>query len=155
MTWKRITIKDRLERNSIPEPNTGCWLWTSCVDHGGYGYLHNRQGRPKNLKAHRLAYEQFIGPIPEGAYVCHSCDVPSCINPRHLWLGTHEENQKDRIRKGRSAKGSDFKRSRLNEELVKAIRMAVGSMRIIGLQFGLSPQTVHEVRTRKIWKHVS
>lgn len=155
MTWQRVPMKERIERNCVPEALSGCWLWTSCVDSDGYGYLHNRTiDAAKNLKAHRVAYEEFIGPIPEGKYVCHTCDVRSCVNPAHLWLGTHEENQNDRIAKGRSAKGNSCSHARLNSALVLEVRAAQGTMKSIGLQFGFSPQTIHDVRTRKTWKHI-
>lgn len=153
MSPPRIPLAERILRNSRMD-ESGCRIWTSCLDSDGYGYLHNRQGSPKNLKAHRVSYEQFVGPIPAGMYVCHSCDVRRCVNPEHLWLGTHEQNQNDRILKGRSAKGSQFKTAKLNEKIVKAIRAANGSMREIGAAFGISPQHVHDVRTRKTWKHV-
>ena len=66
-----------------PEPNTGCWLWLGPVDERGYGKI-NAQGY---YLAHRLAYAETNGPIPEGLLVLHKCDVPSCINPDHLYVG--------------------------------------------------------------------
>jgi len=155
MTWQRIPLKERIERNCTPEALSGCWLWTSCLDSDGYGYLHNRtQDGAKNLKAHRVSYQEFIGPIPAGLYVCHSCDVPSCVNPAHLWLGTHEENQKDRTRKGRTSKGAAHYNAILDEATVLKIRAATGNLREIGEQFGLRKTHVHEVRSSKTWKHV-
>lgn len=105
------------------------------------------------MKAHRVSYEEFIGPIPEGMYVCHSCDTPSCINPRHLWLGTHAQNQQDRIRKGRSAKGEDFKR-KLTESDIREIRASKESLTKTATKYGVVFQTISEIRNRKIWAHV-
>jgi hypothetical protein len=99
MASSRIPLRTRLEALSIPEPNTGCWLWTSGVNKpAGYGIL-TVEGRC--VTAHRAAYEAFCGPIPTGLCVCHRCDVKLCINPEHLFLGTVQDNQTDKARKGR------------------------------------------------------
>lgn len=76
-----------------------CWLWTGCIHRLGYG--HFRVGR-KLVSAHRFAYSAFVGPIPEGAVVCHACDVRHCVNPEHLWLGTQQDNVRDMWAKGRA-----------------------------------------------------
>lgn len=73
----------------------GCWEWQYAVGTHGYGVLS--RGR----LAHRLAYELFIGPVPIGNIVCHTCDNRKCCNPEHLFLGTHSDNTQDMIRKGR------------------------------------------------------
>jgi hypothetical protein len=78
----------------IPEPNTGCWLWEGPVNFFGYGLSHHS-------RVHRLAWEEANGPIPDGLFVLHRCDVPSCCNPDHLFLGTHQDNADDKKRKGR------------------------------------------------------
>lgn len=94
----RSTIQERLERNSIPVPLAGCWLWTGHVDRCGYGKICVNH---RNINSHRAAWAAFRGPIPDGLHVLHSCDVPSCINPDHLFLGTHADNMRDRMVKGR------------------------------------------------------
>ena len=71
-----------------------CWLWIAGKDYGGYGSFQHK-------RAHRLSYEMHVGPIPKGMFVCHSCDVPACINPAHLFLGTARDNVRDMIAKGR------------------------------------------------------
>lgn len=91
-------MKDFIIQNSIPEPNTGCWLWTGPT-FPGKEYGISRKG--KKRFAHRLSYEAFRGNIPKGLCVCHSCDVPSCVNPDHLWIGSAKDNMADMIRKGR------------------------------------------------------
>lgn len=86
-----------LDRVKINE-ETGCWEWQMCLTERGYG----RPGiNGKAVRANRLSYEIFVGSIPKGKYVCHDCDVPSCVNPNHLWIGSPRENAMDMIKKGR------------------------------------------------------
>jgi hypothetical protein len=78
-------------------PN-GCWEWVRGRTRQGYGKL-NRNG--KRWAAHRFIWTFVNGPIPNGIHVLHKCDNPPCINPDHLWLGTHTDNMRDKVRKGR------------------------------------------------------
>ncbi len=111
--WNRLRksgakLRDRWEdsktvdaifgRRWTPEPNTGCWLWMYGTAKAGYGcctYLGE-------VGAHRVSYVIHIGPIPSGQHVLHKCDVPQCVNPDHLVLGTNADNMADMARKGRA-----------------------------------------------------
>lgn len=75
-----------------------CWPWLKYIDKDGYGRLSYQRLR---VGAHQWSYIHHYGEIPKGLFVCHSCDNPSCCNPMHLWLGTTQENTKDRDNKGR------------------------------------------------------
>lgn len=86
----------------IIETEGGCHEFTGMRDSNGYGRV-KRKG--KRYSTHRVAYAAANGPIPEGLVVCHSCDNPPCVNPDHLWLGTHGDNHRDKIAKGRGRKG--------------------------------------------------
>ena len=76
-----------------------CWLWNGALTSSGYGSIGING---KRISAHRFSYETFIGEIPEGMFVCHSCDVKICVNPEHLWVGTQYENMSDMWKKGRA-----------------------------------------------------
>jgi hypothetical protein len=76
----------------------GCWEWMASCINSGYGQI---RVDGKGVLAHRFSYDHFIGPIPDGHYVCHHCDNPSCVNPEHLFLGTQSDNMMDRDNKGR------------------------------------------------------
>jgi len=84
------------------EKGASCWLWSGKVDRSGYGSLWVRGGK---VQAHRFSWFLAKGPVPSGLCVLHSCDFPACVNPAHLFLGTRGDNNRDRARKGRSAKG--------------------------------------------------
>lgn len=97
-------LKERFERLYLPEPNTGCWLWTGTTNNQGYGKMTiSKKGTKTYPRAHRVSYELFNGPIKSGLIVCHKCDTPSCVNPDHLFIGSVKDNVQDSIKKGRSA----------------------------------------------------
>jgi len=99
--YKRTPISSLalLERSTIPEPTSGCWLWTGPIGRHGYGKT-KRSG--KTIFSHRLAWMVHRGPIPLGIFVLHRCDVPSRVNPNHLFLGTARDNTLDMLAKGRN-----------------------------------------------------
>jgi hypothetical protein len=149
-----LTLAERLDRYSMPEPNRGCVLWTGHCNEFGYGKIRIR----KMKFVHRVAWELANGPIPAGICVCHHCDVPSCINPDHLFLGTHADNMTDRDRKKR---GGEAKRraerngkAKLTEAKVRAIRSDKRFSRLIALEMNLCTETVARVKRREIWSHV-
>lgn len=76
-----------------------CWLWIGGRFDSGYGKVLRGA---KKLRAHRVSYELYVAPIPEGMHVLHKCDNPPCVNPNHLFLGTHIDNMRDMERKGRA-----------------------------------------------------
>lgn len=94
----------------IPEPNSGCWLFEGRTTSGGYGSI-TLEGKPHGL--HRLMWEHVNGPIPKGMHVLHRCDVRSCGNPDHLFLGTHQDNMRDMQQK-RKARGVAMGKDRLS-----------------------------------------
>jgi hypothetical protein len=105
---------------SIMVTNT-CWLWMGSTDNKGYAFVGKHPNASKNIYGHRWAYEYFVSPIPEGMNVLHRCDVRNCLNPDHLFLGTHSDNMADMKAKGRARSGGP-KRRRFTPEQVRAIR---------------------------------
>jgi hypothetical protein len=91
------TDLERFERKFIPEPNSGCWIWTHALNGQGYGQVTFHK---KHMDAHRLAWNLFKGIIPPGFFVCHKCNLKSCVNPFHLYLGTNSENILDAMKGG-------------------------------------------------------
>jgi hypothetical protein len=151
---KRGTPLERFERHYIPEPNSGCWLWTAAVDRrSGYGFFHWPDTH--SMKAHVASYRLFRGD-PGGLCVCHHCDVRICVNPDHLFLGTHQDNTDDRVAKGRGTtwSGERHPRATLTAEIVQAIRVDERATRFIVVQYGIHSSTVRKIRRRTAWKHL-
>ena len=96
MIGMREYIEERVEK--IPE--SGCWIWMNSIDSVGYGSFR-RKFRGSTQRAHKAAYEAFCGTIPKGLWVLHRCDIRSCCNPTHLFIGTRQDNISDAVKKGR------------------------------------------------------
>lgn len=102
------------------EKTKSCWNWKGCIGKGGYGHLWVTKRKCEG--AHRLSLKIHGHEIPSRCVVMHKCDNPSCVNPDHLQIGSHRENQIDKVIKGRQAKGEIQGHSILSEIEVKAMR---------------------------------
>jgi len=135
------------------DKSDNCWEWTARKDWQGYGQFR-ANGRQE--RAHRVSYEIHIGKIAPKLLVCHSCDNPGCVNPEHLWTGTHAENIADKMKKGRNRLGEDVPQSVLTETQVKAIRELSGtaSQQAIANMFDVNQTTISRILRRKYWTHI-
>ena len=110
----------------------------------------------KHAMAHRAVYEYRTGQkIPYGYYLCHKCDVPSCVNPNHMFIGTARENTDDMLMKNRQAKGRKINFAKLTPEIVRKIRAENGSYASIAKTHALNPGTIRLIKLGITWKHVS
>lgn len=144
---ERSREHERFEEGYVPEPNSGCWIWSKSVNRRGYGRFPVYGAIGKS--AHRYSYEIFCGPIPNSMCVLHSCDTPCCVNPDHLSIGTQADNLADMHRKGRAPLGERHGSARLSDADVVAIREAAGPLEEISVRFGVSPSHASMIRNGK------
>jgi hypothetical protein len=151
VTQNQIKEKRFLERfwTKYTVAPSGCWEWTSTKNNYGYGVIRHLGFL---VYAHRLAWELTNGPIPDGLYACHKCDNPICINPDHLFLGTADDNSRDRDVKGRCSA------AKLNGNEVIAARQlyARGLATVSDLSrcFHVTYGNMHAIVTGRTWKHL-
>lgn len=142
----RESVERRFMEKCIPEPNSGCWIWTAYLSNKGYGELMMRHTKRAAL-AHRVSYQLFCGPIEDGKFVLHSCDNPSCVNPDHLRLGDQSANMVDMYsRKRRKKFALPNDRIRLPHKAILAIRRDKRSSRDVASIYGVSHVTVQKIR---------
>ena len=146
----------------MPVPNSGCWIWLGSINDFGYGKLTLNS---KSVRAHRLSWEQHRGPIPDGLWVLHKCDVPCCVNPDHLFLGTRVDNVRDMFQKGRGGRekmvatrrargigrGEGNPNAKLTEAQAREIYLSREMGTVLARRFGISQAIVSEIRHRKRW----
>lgn len=121
----------------------GCWLWTGAVNKKGYGDFYLQRGKRIHVMAHRLSYEMSFGAIPHGLLACHRCDNPPCINPSHLFLGTHLDNVRDAVSKGRR------QITLLDDSDIVAIRSSEVTCANLALEYGVSLSSIHKILNGK------
>lgn len=151
--WSKVN-----KNGSIPihMPHLGkCWEWIAGKNQCGYGmfYINNRICR-----AHRISWEMVYGNVQNKLWVLHRCDNLACVNPKHLFLGTVQDNVDDMISKNRHPRGKGEKAAhhKLTQEQVTIIRnrYAIGniSMKKLGNEYGVSAQTIHNIIHRRKWR---
>lgn len=152
--WKATdTIEQRFFK--FVDKTGPCWLWRGTIANNGYGFLIFRGQR---IQTHRASYAMHNGAIPKGQFVCHKCDVRSCVNPKHLFLGTIQDNRADCVRKRRHVFGDTHGRSKLTAKDVLKMRQLFGSGKYskadLSRMFGVSPATARKAIVGEQWKHI-
>lgn len=151
-----LSLKERLEKFSKKDEETGCIEWIGSHDVDGYGQT---EYKGKNYRTHRLAYKIYIGSIPKGKIVCHHCDNPSCINTDHLYVGTYKDNAHDRMKRGRSniKTGEESSASKLTRaraiELIQRRKNGERS-ETLAEDYGITIWTVNDIMKGKSWKNI-
>jgi DNA-binding CsgD family transcriptional regulator len=136
------------------EKTDSCWIWKASKHRDGYG-IFNAGKEPGSVMAHRFSFERHHGPIPDSQCVCHHCDNPSCVNPAHLFLGSHKENMDDRDAKGRVAAGEASGVAKITESQVMEIRGDSRTTREIAKNYGISHSHVSNIKRHGSWAHVA
>ena|SRR3990167_364687 len=130
---------------------SGCWEWLGLKVGRGYGQI---SCSGKMIITSRYSYMLHKGEVPKGLEVCHSCDNPSCVNPEHLWLGTHKDNMKDAREKGRYIKENNGRAKHKLKDIPQIKAMyATGkySQRKLGEMWGVSHTNIYAIVNNKLW----
>jgi hypothetical protein len=154
--------KEYISENSEIDIN-GCWVWKKHKNNKGYGYP-GFKGKP--ILAHRLSYLTLVGEIPNNLFVLHTCDNPLCVNPKHLFLGTNQDNMNDKVNKNRQAKGENSGRSKLVQREVDEIRTLYSAelaerakgrgaqltQRELAKRFRVGGTEINHIVNNKVWR---
>lgn len=163
-----ISIQDCLPRSHYfwPKvaygPESQCWEWKAAKDWDGYGsFKVSVNGRLRMVRAHRVSYLLAGGVLESGQLLLHTCDNPSCVNPRHLEPGSQGDNMRQRSTRNRMKPqhGEANPANKLTDDVVRQILAVLAkpdppSQKEIGRQFGVSQMTISLLRQGKIWQHI-
>ena len=156
-----VPLEERFWAKVDRRGDAECWEWTACRAPSGYGRIGIGQQRDTDY-AHRVSWRLHFGEIPDGLYVCHRCDNPPCVNPAHLFLGTHAENMRDAQVKGRvrnnPRRGESNGWAKLTDATVRDARRlwASGtSMRSLAKRYGVTFRTMDDAVKGLSWRHVA
>lgn len=150
---KRKPVWDAFHER-IKKARNGCWNWTGLLGRWGYAKL---QFRDRQLGASKVGWILYGGEVPAGMFVCHKCDNPKCVNPKHLFIGTPKDNTQDAIRKGRMLVGEKNGQHKLTAKQVIKIRerrKRGETLLSIANDFGVKMTAIHKIVHRDHWKHI-
>ena len=146
---KKERFLEKVEKKSY-----GCWEWAASLDKAGYGVFGIESGKP--IGAHRYSYALHYGAFKKSLFVLHKCDNPKCVNPDHLFLGTHQDNMDDMVRKGRqnSLKGEDSPACKITKEIALNILNSELSHSKTAEKYGVSKSSVAAIKAKRMWRHL-
>jgi len=150
-----VAIKDDREyilSKSIPEPNSGCWIWLGAINSDGYGTGWRPEWEKPSQLAHRISYQAFSKNLKCEDVVAHLCDNPSCCNPEHLKLCSQKENMQDASAKKRIAFGERAGKAKLNWNSVNDIRSSSKGVSDLAREYGVNEKTIYDVLKFNSWK---
>lgn len=153
----RLNPVEYFNARTAKDGATGCWNWTGTKFGFGHGVFKCKAFHPTAIPASRASWIMHRGPIPDGLWVLHRCDNPSCVNPAHLFLGTCQDNVDDMVAKERNNRGEDRPEAKLTEDAVRKMRDLRRwgvPFRIIAAEFGVSLNAAVLAIKGETWKHV-
>lgn len=157
MTFIRVPLIERFWSRVVIKSDDECWEWIGNKSHNGYGTMAISHG--VMIRAHRLSWMLCCGDLQKDILVLHHCDNPSCVNPKHLFIGTHKDNAVDAKVKGRWTRGEKSGRSKLKESDVKLIRERYKNKernltKKASKEFGVSTSAIKFILYGRNWKEV-
>jgi hypothetical protein len=154
LSERTISEKQRNRFNSkwMPEPYSGCWIWTGDIHADGYGLI---KCNGRRLFAHRHSWRLHHGEIPPGMCILHKCDTPACVNPKHLFYGSRTDNITDCVNKGRNSKGERKGSAKLTPAAIREIRALDSPQSLIAERYGVTQATVSMIKNKITWRHIA
>jgi hypothetical protein len=152
----RLSYAERFWLQVQKTDDDGCWLWQGSKDRDGYGVFKSEHEGIRYNKAHRFSYAINCSPVPSLMQICHRCDVPSCVRPDHLFLGTSAENQADKWAKGRGRApfGETHNWAKLSEAEATAILNDPRPYVVLAAEYNVAPATIGSIKQRVSWPHL-
>lgn len=144
---------ERLMRR-VEKQASGCWLWRGALSDKGHGQIGDYSPTRGHFhaKVHRVAYAAEYGDIPEGICVLHKCDVPNCVNPEHLFLGSVADNNADMFKKRRHSYGEKAPWHRLTNKDVLDIRGSVEPQNVLAKKYNVNQSHISRIKSLSTWK---